>query len=80
VRVVYRGISAVFDGNGRLSAQIPFDQAQGLVTQLPKPLKTRTFYSLHGQKIYALILLVLSIFMIVLSLYTLKTRRNEVYL
>ncbi|HBN22010.1 MAG TPA: apolipoprotein N-acyltransferase [Holosporales bacterium] len=80
VRVVYKGVSAVFDGNGRLSAQIPFDQAQGLVTQLPQPLKMKTFYSLHGQKIYALILLVLSVFMILLGLYTLKIRRNEVYL
>lgn len=80
VRVVYKGISAIFDGNGRLSAQIPFDQAQGLVTQLPQPLKTKTFYSLYGQKIYTLILLVLSVFMILLGLYTLKTRRNEVCL
>jgi apolipoprotein N-acyltransferase len=80
VRVVYRGISAIFDGNGRLAAKIPFDQAQGLVTQLPQPLTLKTVYRLYGQKIYALILLVLTFFMVVLGLYTLKTRRNEVYL
>lgn len=70
VRVVYRGVSSVFDGNGRLSAQIPFDKAQGLVTQLPKPLEKRTIYSMYGQKFYLLLLSILILFMLLLGLYS----------
>ncbi len=76
VRVVYRGISAVFDGNGRMTSQIPFDEAQGLVTQLPRSLENRTFYSIYGSSLYVLMLLLLGLFMLCLTIYSIKSCRK----
>ena len=78
VRVVYRGISAVFDANGRFTAQIPFDEAQGLVTQLPQPLAARTLYSLYGSTPYGILLLIFGLFMISLMVYFVKRRQEKI--
>ena len=49
VRVANTGVSAVFDAYGRKVAQLEYGQREVLDLMLPKPLKTRTFYSYFGE-------------------------------
>ncbi len=56
VRVNYRGISAVFDPRGRMTAEISFDRAEGKVVKVPKANSKPTLYSQYGDKIYLVIL------------------------
>lgn len=76
VRVVYKGISAVFDPYGRTYASIPYGKAEGLKVSLPKPLKAPTFYSLYGQTIYFIMLLTFFLG-IVMRAALLKRRRSS---
>ena len=63
VRVNYRGISAVFDSRGRMTADILFDHAEAKVINLPKPNQNLTVYARFGDRIYYALMLLLCFIM-----------------
>ena len=73
VRVVYRGISAVFDPYGRVVAKIPFGVSDAITTSLPKSLQNKTIYSMYIDSVY--FAMILFCVLIVLSLLGYYKRR-----
>ncbi len=73
VRVNYRGITSVFDANGRVTAEIPFNEGRFEVVLLPKETMTKTFFSKYRHNFYFITLFLFFVFMIGL---TINSRKN----